>query len=64
MSEIHCYVDESGQHTQGDFFSVAAVIVRTIRMRDSFLCKLFDIFSKKLYNYMTELGSNDRAGIK
>ncbi len=35
MSKIYCYVDESGQHTQGDFFSVAAVIVKTVEMRDS-----------------------------
>ena len=35
MSKIYCYVDESGQHTQGNFFSVAAVIVKTVEMRDS-----------------------------
>lgn len=35
MSKIYCYVDEAGQHTQGDFFSVTAVIVETIEMRDS-----------------------------
>ena len=35
MSKIYCYVDESGQHTQGEFFSVAAVIVKTVEMRDS-----------------------------
>ena len=35
MGKIYCYVDESGQHTQGDFFSVAAVIVKTVEMRDS-----------------------------
>ena len=35
MSKIYCYVDESGQHTQGDFFGVAAVIVKTVEMRDS-----------------------------
>ena len=35
MSKIYCYVDESGQHTQGDFFSVAAVIMKTVEMRDS-----------------------------
>ena len=32
---MYCYVDESGQHTQGDFFSVAAVIMHTIEGRDS-----------------------------
>lgn len=35
MSKIYCYVDESGQHTQGDFFSVAVVIVETVERRDS-----------------------------
>jgi len=35
MRKIYCYVDESGQHTQGNFFSVAAVIVKTVEMRDS-----------------------------
>ena len=35
MSKIYCYVDESGQHTQGDFFSVAVVIVKTVEMRDN-----------------------------
>ena len=34
MSGIYCYVDESGQHTHGDFFSVSVVIVETIEMRD------------------------------
>lgn len=34
MSKIYCYVDESGQHTQGDFFSVSVVIVKTVEMRD------------------------------
>ena len=34
MSKIYCYVDESGQHTQGDFFSVAVVIVNTTELRD------------------------------
>jgi len=32
---MYCYVDESGQHTQGDFFSVAVVIVNTIEARDN-----------------------------
>ena len=30
-----CYIDESGQHTHGDFFSVAAVIVKTLETRNS-----------------------------
>ena len=34
MSKIYYYVDESGQHTQGHFFSVAVVIVKTVEMRD------------------------------
>lgn len=34
MSGIYCYVDESGQHTHGDFFSVSVVIVKTVEMRD------------------------------
>ena len=32
---MYCYIDESGQHTQGEFFSVAAVIVKTVEVRDS-----------------------------
>ena len=35
MSKIYCYVDESGQHTQGNFFGVAVVVVKTVEMRDS-----------------------------
>ncbi len=31
---MYCYVDESGQHTQGDVFSVAAIVVNTIETRD------------------------------
>lgn len=31
---MYCYVDESGQHTEGDVFSIAAVIVNTIEVRD------------------------------
>lgn len=31
---MYCYVDESGQHTGGDVFSVAAVIVNTVEARD------------------------------
>ena len=43
MSKIYCYVDESGQHTQGDFFSVAVVIVKTVEMRDSGENKLLEV---------------------
>ena len=40
---MYCYVDESGQHTQGKVFSVAAVIVKTIEMRDSGEHMLLDV---------------------
>ncbi|MCG9132437.1 DUF3800 domain-containing protein [Candidatus Poribacteria bacterium] len=43
MSGIYCYVDESGQHTHGDFFSVSVVIVKTIEMRDDGECMLLEI---------------------
>lgn len=35
MLSTYYYVDESGQHTEGDFFSVIAVIVKVVEMRDS-----------------------------
>ena len=35
MLSTYCCIDESGRHTQGDFFSVAAVIVKVVEMRDS-----------------------------
>ena len=31
---MYCYVDESGQHTEGDVFSVATVIVNTVEVRE------------------------------
>jgi hypothetical protein len=43
MSKIYCYVDESGQHTQGDFFSVAVVIVNATELRDEVERRLLDI---------------------
>ncbi len=43
MSRIYCYVDESGQHSHGDFFSVSVVIVKTIEMRDEGECILLEI---------------------
>ena len=46
MSKLYCYVDESGQHTQGDYFSVAAVIVNTIGLRDEGEHMLLEIEAK------------------
>ena len=46
MSKIYCYVDESGQHTQGDFFSVAVVIVNATELRDKGERKLLDVERK------------------
>jgi hypothetical protein len=43
MSKIYYYVDESGQHTQGDFFSVAVVIVNATELRDEIERRLLDI---------------------
>lgn len=34
MNKVYYFVDESGQHTQGDFFTVAVVIVRGSGLRD------------------------------
>ena len=34
MNNIYCYVDESGQDTQGDFFSVSVIMVNTVQLRD------------------------------
>lgn len=34
MNNIYCYVDESGQDTQGELFSVSVVIVNTTRLRN------------------------------
>ena len=42
MSGMYCYVDESGQHTHGDFFTVSVVIVKTIGMRDEGECTLLE----------------------
>ena len=35
MQGVYCYVDESGQHTQGAFFIIAIVIVNSVELRDS-----------------------------
>ena len=34
MNNIYCYVDESGQDTHGDFFSVSVIMVNTVQLRD------------------------------
>jgi hypothetical protein len=34
MNNIYCYVDESGQDTQGDLFSVSVIMVNTVQLRD------------------------------
>ena len=46
MSKRYCYVDESGQHTQGEFFSVAAVTVNTVDQRDEGERMLLEIEAK------------------
>ena len=46
MNNIYCYVDESGQHTQGDFFSVAVVIVHTTELRDEVGRRLLNVERK------------------
>ena len=43
MNNIYCYVDESGQDTQGKFFSVSAVIVSTVLLRDEGEQRLLNI---------------------
>lgn len=34
LKNIYCYVDESEQHTQGKYFSVAVVLVSDTEIRD------------------------------
>ena len=46
MPSTYCYVDESGQHTQGDFFIIAAVIVNGTELRDEVECMLLEIEKK------------------
>ena len=46
MNNIYCYVDESGQDTQGDFFYVSVIIVNTVRLRDEGERRLLDIESR------------------
>ena len=46
MNNIYCYVDESGQDTQGEFFSVSVVIVNSVQLRDEGERRLLDIKRK------------------
>ena len=46
MLSKYCYVDESGQHTQGVFFTVAVVIVNGTELRDEVECMLLEIEKK------------------
>lgn len=46
LHKIYCYVDESGQHTLGRFFSVAVVIVNTVEMRNDGIKRLRNIENK------------------
>ena len=43
LGRIYCYVDETGQHTQGKFYSVAIVITNTVNIRDECEQKLIEI---------------------
>ena len=43
MSNVYYYVDESGQHTHGDFFTVSVIIVRTVDIRDEVEHMLLEI---------------------
>ncbi len=43
LDKIYCFVDESGQHTRGKVYCVAAVIVNTITIRDAVEQKLIGI---------------------
>lgn len=46
LDKIYCFVDESGQHTQGEFFSVAVVIADTVDIRDKGGRRLIEIEEK------------------
>jgi hypothetical protein len=46
MQSMYCYVDESGQHTQGAFFVIAVVIVNSIELRDEGERMLLEIEKK------------------
>ena len=46
LDKIYCYVDESGQHTQGEFFSVAVVVADTIDIRNRVEQRLIEIEKK------------------
>ena len=43
LDKIYCYVDESGQHTKGEFYSVAVVIANTIDIRNKVEQRLIEI---------------------
>ncbi len=43
MNNIYCYIDESGQDTRGEFFSVSVVIVNTTQFRDAGERRLLNI---------------------
>ena len=46
LDNIYCYVDESGQHTQGKSFSVAVIVVNNVEIRDKVEDKLIEIEKK------------------
>ncbi len=46
LDKIYCYVDETGQHTQGEFYSVAVVIAVTTDIRNKVEQRLIDIEKK------------------
>ena len=46
LDKIYCYVDESGQHTQGEFYSVAVVVADTIDIRNRVEQRLIKIEEK------------------
>ncbi len=49
LDKFYCYVDESGQHTQGEFYSVAVVIADTVDIRNKGEQRLIEIeeYTKK-----------------
>ena len=46
LDNVYCYVDESGQHTQGKFYSVAVVIADTVEIRNKGEQRLLEIEEK------------------
>ncbi len=51
LDKIYCYVDETGQHTQGEFYRVAVVIAVTIDIRNKVEQKLIEIEKKRIKDY-------------